>query len=51
MARPWRIEYEGVYYHVLSSGNEGRDIFYEEEAKKTGGCFLIHWAKCPRDFR
>jgi putative transposase len=32
MARAWRIEYEGAYYHLLSHGNEGRDIFlcYED---------------------
>lgn len=28
MARSWRIEYEGAYYHVLSRGNERRDIFF-----------------------
>jgi REP element-mobilizing transposase RayT len=27
MARGWRIEYEGAIYHVLSRGNERRDIF------------------------
>jgi REP element-mobilizing transposase RayT len=27
MARAWRIEFEGAYYHVLSRGNERRDIF------------------------
>jgi len=27
MSRAWRIEYEGAYYHLLSRGNEGRDIF------------------------
>jgi len=26
MARQWRIEYEGALYHVLSRGNEGRNI-------------------------
>jgi len=31
MARPWRIEYEGAYYHVLSRGNEGRDIFNDDK--------------------
>ena len=31
MARPWRIEYEGAYYHVLSRGNERRDIFYDDK--------------------
>jgi putative transposase len=33
MARPWRIEYKGAYYHVLSRGNEGREIFYGDEDK------------------
>ena len=28
MARPWRIEYEGAYYHVLSRGDERGDIFF-----------------------
>jgi len=27
MARAWRIEYEGAYYHLLSRGNERRDVF------------------------
>jgi REP element-mobilizing transposase RayT len=27
MARPWRIEFEGALYHVLSRGNDRRDIF------------------------
>jgi putative transposase len=31
MTRPWRIEYEGAIYHVLSRGNERRDIFYDEQ--------------------
>jgi putative transposase len=31
MARAWRIEYEGAYYHLLSRGNEGRDIFLCDE--------------------
>jgi len=30
MSRPWRIEYEGALYHVLSRGNDKRDIFYED---------------------
>ncbi len=28
MGRAWRIEYEGGLYHVLSRGNERRDIFH-----------------------
>ena len=31
MARQWRIEYEGALYHVLSRGNEKRDIFSDEK--------------------
>jgi len=31
MARPWRIQYEDAYYHVLSRGNEGRAIFYDDQ--------------------
>ena len=34
MARPWRIEYEGAYYHVFSRGNEGRKIFYDDEDRQ-----------------
>jgi len=31
MARPWRIEFEGALYHVLSRGNEQKDIFRDNE--------------------
>lgn len=31
MARQWRIEYEGAFYHVLSRGNERREIFFDDE--------------------
>ena len=34
MARPWRIQYEGAYYHVLSRGNEGRHIFFDDGDQK-----------------
>jgi len=30
MSRPWRIEYEGALYHLLSRGNEGREIFKDD---------------------
>ena len=30
MARAWRIEYEGAFYHLLSRGNEGGDIFIDD---------------------
>jgi len=35
IARPWRIKYEGAYYHVLSRGNEGKDIFYDDKDRKV----------------
>lgn len=31
MARPWRIEYEGAFCHVLSRWNERRNIFNDDE--------------------
>ena len=31
MGRQWRIEFEGALYHILSRGNECRDIFYNNE--------------------
>ena len=37
MARQWRIEFEGALYHILSRGNEQRDIFLENEDRN---CFL-----------
>ncbi len=31
MSRPWRIEFEGALYHVLSRGNEQQDIYPDNE--------------------
>ncbi len=31
MARQWRIEFKGALYHILSRGNEQRDIFFEDD--------------------
>jgi REP element-mobilizing transposase RayT len=31
MPRAWRIEYPGALYHVLSRGNERRDIFVGDD--------------------
>jgi len=31
MSRPWRIEYEGALYHLLSRGNEHGKIFKDEQ--------------------
>ena len=37
MSRPWRIEYEGALYHLLSHGNERSDIFIND---KDGNSFF-----------
>ena len=31
MARPLRIEFKGALYHILSRGNERRDIFLGDD--------------------
>ena len=31
MARQCRIEFEGAYYHILSRGNERRNIFNDND--------------------
>lgn len=35
LARAWRIQYEGAYYHALSRGNERRDIFMDDGDRKV----------------
>jgi REP element-mobilizing transposase RayT len=35
MARALRIEYEGALYHILSRGNEQRDIFLEDDDRRS----------------
>ena len=35
VARAWRIESEGAYYHIFSRGNEGKEIFYDDKDKRT----------------
>jgi REP element-mobilizing transposase RayT len=35
MGRAWRIEYEGGLYHVLSRGNDRKDIFYDDKDRHT----------------
>lgn len=34
MSRAWRIEFDGALYHVLSRGNEKRDIFSDDEDRR-----------------
>ncbi len=31
MIRQWRIEFEGEYYHILSRGNDRRNIFTDDD--------------------
>jgi putative transposase len=31
MGSAWRIEYEDALYHILSQGNEYKDIFYDNQ--------------------
>jgi putative transposase len=35
MSRPWRIEYEGALYHLLSRGNERSDIFVNDKDRSS----------------
>jgi REP element-mobilizing transposase RayT len=34
MARKIRIEYAGAAYHVMTRGNQGRDIYADERDRK-----------------
>ena len=47
MARAWRIEYEGALYHVLSRGNERRDIFLDDDDRRL---FLTGLAEAGERF-
>ena len=40
MARPWRIEYPGAFYHVLSRGNARQKIFVSDGDKHRFLSFL-----------
>ena len=35
MSRPWRIEYPGALYHLLSRGNQRGDIFVTEKDRSS----------------
>jgi len=35
MNRPWRIEYAGALYHLLSRGNQRSDIFVDEKDRSS----------------
>jgi hypothetical protein len=47
MARAWRIEYERALYHVLSRGNERRDIFLDDDDRRL---FLTGLAEAGERF-
>jgi len=34
MARPWRIEFAGALYHILSRGNQRQDIFLDDADRR-----------------
>jgi hypothetical protein len=44
MTRQWRIEFEGAYYHILSRGNERRNIFHDNDDRIS---FLEILGKMP----
>ena len=38
MARKMRIEFPGAAYHVMPSGNQGRDIYDGDRDRKLKAC-------------
>jgi len=34
MGRAWRIEYEGAFYHLMSRGNNGQDIYFTDDDRR-----------------
>jgi hypothetical protein len=34
MGRAWRIEYEGALYHLMSRGNDGQDVYLNDDDRK-----------------
>jgi putative transposase len=34
MGRSWRIEFESALHHILSRGNEQKDIFYDDQDRQ-----------------
>ncbi len=34
MGRAWRIEYEGAYYHLMSRGNDGKEIYLDDDDRR-----------------
>jgi len=46
MTRQWRIEFEEAYYHILSRGNERRNIFNDNE--EIGNLFGLGYSSISR---
>ena len=46
MTRQWRIEFEGAYYHILSRGNERRNIFNDNQ--EIGSLFGLGYSSISR---
>ena len=46
MTRQWRIEFEGAYYHILSRGNERRNIFNDNQ--EIGNLFGLGYSSISR---
>lgn len=47
MGRAWRIEYKGALYHLMSRGNDGQDIFHNDEDRNL----FFGTALIPRLFK
>ncbi len=49
MARPLRIEFKGALYHILSRGNERRDIFFGDDDYKESDVELPQLNRIIKD--
>jgi len=47
MGRAWRIEYEGGLYHVLSRGNDRKDIFYDDQDRRIRAGIVTRLVEYP----
>ena len=34
MDKSWRVEHEGAFYHLMSRGNDGQDIYLNDDDRK-----------------
>ncbi len=49
MARPLRIEFKGALYHILSRGNERRNIFFGDDDYKESDVELLQLNRIKKD--